>query len=70
MREVLDDLREKGLKRVTIGVGPDEPQNVRLYRCFGFNTKIKDCHYDPCGMDENNQPEYEEEAWWLLAKDL
>ena len=60
MTQVLEDLRNKGLKRVTIGVGPDERQNVRLYRRFGFTTKIKDCHYDPCGMDENGEPEEEE----------
>ena len=41
-----------------------------LYRRFGFCTKVKDCHYDPCGMDENNQPVYEEKAWWLLSKEL
>ncbi|MBR4623041.1 MAG: GNAT family N-acetyltransferase [Clostridia bacterium] len=70
MTQVLEDLRNKGLKRVTIGVGPDEPQNVRLYRRFGFTTKIKDCHYDPCGMDENGEPEYEEEPWWLLSREL
>ena len=67
---MLKDLRNKGLKRVTIGVGPDEPQNVRLYRRFGFTTKIKDCHYDPCGMDENGEPEYEEDPWWLLSREL
>ncbi len=70
MSEVLEDLRKKGLKWVTIGVGPDEPQNVRLYRRFGFMTKIKDCHYDPCGMDENGEQEYEEEPWWLLSREL
>ncbi len=70
MTQVLEDLRNKGLKRVTIGVGPDETQNVRLYRRFGFTTKIKDCHYDPCGMDENGEPEYEEDPWWLLSREL
>lgn len=70
MSTVLRDLKVKGLKRATIGVGPDEPQNVRLYRRFGFNTKIKDCHYDPCGMDENGDPEYEEDPWWLLSMEL
>ena len=54
----------------TIGVGSDKPLNIKLYSRFGFSRKIKDCHYDPCGMDENNQPEYEETAWWLLSKDL
>ena len=70
MNAALAELKETGFRRATIGVGSDKPQNIRLYRRFGFDRKVKDCHYDPCGMDENNQPEYEEEAWWLLSKDL
>ena len=66
----LKDLKQRGFCKVTIGVAGDEPQNVKLYRRLGFNTKIKDCHYDPCGMDENMQPLYEEIAWSLLQKDL
>ena len=66
----LAELKESGFRSATIGVGSDKPQNIRLYRRLGFNKKIRDCHYDPCGMDENNQPEYEEEAWWLLSKEL
>ena len=65
----LAELKESGFRSATIGVGSDKPQNIRLYRRLGFNKKVRDCHYDPCGMDENNQPEYEE-AWWLLSKDL
>ena len=70
MNAALNELKELGFKTATIGVGSDKPQNIRLYRRFGFNDKVKDCHYDPCGIDENNQPEYEETAWWLLGKDL
>ncbi len=70
MNTALAELKETGFQSATIGVGSDKPQNIQLYRRQGFNKKIKDCHYDPCGMDENNQPEYEEEAWWLLSKDL
>ena len=70
MNAALAELKESGFRSATIGVGSDKPQNIRLYRRLGFNKKIRDCHYDPCGMDENNQPEYEEEAWWLLSKDL
>jgi ribosomal protein S18 acetylase RimI-like enzyme len=70
LHAALDDLKEKGFRTATIGVGSDKPMNIQLYRRFGFTAKVKDCHYDPCGMDEKNQPEYEEEAWWLLAKDL
>lgn len=66
----LADLKEMGFRNATIGVGSAEPQNLRLYLRIGFNTKIKDCHYDPCGMDENMQPQYEETAWWLLQKCL
>ncbi len=70
MMAVLKDLKDRGFRNVTIGVGSDEPQNYRLYQRLGFNTKIKDCYYDPCGMDENMQPKYEETVWWLLQKDL
>ncbi len=70
MKAALAELKEMGFHTATIGVGSDKPQNIKLYRRLGFHRKIKDCHYDPCGMDENNQPEYEEEAWWLLSKDL
>ncbi len=66
----LAGLKEGGFRSATIGVGSDEPQNIRLYRRFGFTAKIKDCHYDPCGMDENMRPVYEENAWWLLSKAL
>ena len=70
MNAALSELKESGFQTATIGVGSDKPQNIQLYRRLGFNTKVKDCHFDPCGMDENNQPEYEEEAWWLLSKNL
>ena len=70
MNAALAELKEIGFHFATIGVGIDKPENIQLYRRLGFNKKVKDCHYDPCGMDEKNQPEYEEEAWWLLAKDL
>ena len=70
METALTELKDIGFRTVTIGVGSDEPQNLRLYRRLGFITKIKDCHYDPCGMDENMQPIYEDTPWWLLKKDL
>ena len=70
METTLAELKDIGFRKVTIGVGSDEPQNLRLYRRLGFITKIKDCHYDPCGMDENMQPIYEDTVWWLLKKDL
>lgn len=70
MEAVLSELSVLGFSRATIGVEPDEPWNLRLYRRFGFTRKIRDCHYDPCGFDENKRPLYEEAAWWLLSKDL
>ena len=70
MHAALAELKELGFRTATIGVGADKPQNIRFYRRFGFTEKVKDCHYDPCGMDENDQPEYEKEAWWLLSKAL
>ena len=70
METVLADLKAEGFRRATIGVGPDEEQNVRLYRRLGFTAKIKDCRTDPCAMDEQMQPVQEEEAYWLLSKEL
>ena len=70
LASVLSELEQAGLRYATIGVGSEEPQNLRLYRRFGFDTKIKDCHYDPCAMDENMRPQYENQAWWLLKKCL
>ena len=70
METALAELKEMGFRRATIGVERDEPQNIRLYRRFGFCTKVKDCRYDPCGMDENMTPRNEDTAWWLLRKDL
>ena len=70
MEAALAELKEKGFRRATIGVGPEKPENIRLYHRFGFTGKVRDCNYDPCGMDENMRPVYEEDTWWLLSKDL
>jgi ribosomal protein S18 acetylase RimI-like enzyme len=70
LKHALSELREMGFRKATIGVEEDEPWNLRLYRRFGFLTVVKECHYDPCGMDADMQPVYEEDAWWLLSKDL
>jgi len=69
LNAALAELKKTEFHSATIGVGSDKPRNIQLYRRLGFNKKVKDCHYDPCGMDDNNQ-EFEEEAWWLLSKDL
>lgn len=66
----LKELKEMGFSHVTIGVECDEPQNMRLYRRFGFNTLVKECHYDPCSMDEKMHPQYDNNPWQLLKKDL
>ena len=67
---VLADLKAGGFRRATIGVGPDEERNVKLYRRLGFTTKVKDCRTDPCAMNEHMQPVQEEDTWWLLSKEL
>ena len=69
MQTVLADLKSAGFRHVTIGVGPDEEQNVRLYHRLGFTSKIKDCYTDPCAMDKNMKPA-PDEGFWLLSKDL
>ena len=70
LETALADLKRRGFRQATIGVSPDEPQNIRLYRRHGFLRKIKDCHYDPCGLDAAGNPDYDPKGWWLLAKDL
>ena len=45
METAFAELKDIGFRTVTIGVGTDEPQNLRLYRRLGFITKIKDCHF-------------------------
>ena len=70
MKAALEDMRNRGFKTVTIGVNKDEPENIRLYERLGFSERVKECHYDPCGLDEKGQPEYDEEGWWLLKRNL
>lgn len=70
MAEALSELKKMGFCKATIGVGSDEPANQKMYRHFGFTAKIKNCHYDPCDRDENNNPVYDGTVWWLLEKDL
>ena len=70
LNAALTELKNLGFHSATIGVEKDERLNQELYRRFGFTVKIKDCHYDPCGMDDNNEPEYDAKGWWLLSMDL
>ena len=70
MMKAIAELKDSGFRSATIGVAPDEPQNMKLYHRMGFAERIKDCYYDPCGFDENGHPAYEEACWWLLAKEL
>ena len=69
IKEVMATLKSEGIKTVTIGVAPDEADNVRLYRRLGFNDKVKDCFFDPCAVDENMKPK-PDELFWLLVKEL
>lgn len=69
MQTILADLKSAGFQRATIGVGPEEEQNIRLYHRLGFTEKIKDCYSDPCAMDENMNPA-PDEGFWLLSKEL
>lgn len=70
MEAAFTDLKEKGYSHVTIGVNCDEPLNIKLYTRLGFREKVKDCYYDPCGLDENGNPEFDAKGWWLLSKVL
>ena len=39
---MINDLKSKGYKRVTIGVEPSEKKNKEIYFHYGFNKHIKD----------------------------
>ena len=68
MEAALDDLRERGFRRVTIGA--DGERQEKLYRRLGFDFLVKTCYIDPCARDENMRPLPVEEGYVLLAKDL
>ena len=70
IERAVEELRKSGFNSATIGVASDEPQNIQLYHRLGFNVKIKDCFYDPCGFDDNSRPVFDENGWWLLSNDL
>ena len=67
MEAALADLKTRGFRRATIGVS--EERNKKLYSRLGFDTKIKDCFFDPCARDEDMRPE-PDAGFWLLSKDL
>ena len=67
MEAALADLKARGFRRATIGAS--EERNKKLYRRLGFDTKIKDCYFDPCARDEDMRPE-PDAGFWLLSKDL
>ena len=70
METALGELKGRGFRRASIGVSESEPQNLRLYRRFGFTEKGKDCRADPCAMDEHMRPVVDPESWVLLYKAL
>ena len=69
MNTVLEHLKECGFTHVTIGVDITEEANIRLYQRLGFHTKVKDCYFDLCDLDENMQPKACS-CYWLLIKNL
>ncbi|MFZ0446787.1 MAG: GNAT family N-acetyltransferase [Bacillus sp. (in: firmicutes)] len=56
MNRVLERLRELNFRYVTIGVEPEEEDNVRLYTKMGFKQKVKIVSVNPCDVDENFNP--------------
>ena len=69
MRMALADLKARGFRRATIGVGMDEASNRAMYRHMGFETEIKACFADPCAVDEQMRPK-PDEGFLLLSKAL
>ena len=41
MKFMLDDLRQKGIVKVTLGVEPTEEINKKIYTHYGFTEYIK-----------------------------
>ena len=39
---MINDLKEKGYKKVTLGVEPEEIKNKKIYSSYGFTNHIKD----------------------------
>ena len=70
MEKALAELKENGFITATIGVGKDEPLNEKLYRRMGFDVRVKECFFDPCGFDKGGQPVFDGSGWWLLSKEL
>ncbi|MBR4462318.1 MAG: GNAT family N-acetyltransferase [Erysipelotrichaceae bacterium] len=68
METALTDLKLKGFRYATIGV--DDERNERLYHSLGFTLYVKDCHNDPCDMDDDMHPVYVETGFQLLKKEL
>lgn len=68
-KAALKELKASGFRFATIGVGPDEDRNIRLYRRLGFTEKIKDCNFDPCARDALMRPA-PDPGFWLLLKAL
>lgn len=56
LETVLGRLQDEGIALGTIGVETTNEAALRLYRRFGFDTKIKDCHVDPCWLDDAGVP--------------
>lgn len=53
---MIEDLRKKGYKKVTLGVEPCETENLKIYQHFGFNEFIKagtECYPDGTVINVN-----------------
>ena len=68
MAAALEDLKARGFRHATIGVGDD--RNEALYRRMGFSVKVKVCYFDPCARDRDMRPEPDREGYLLLSKEL
>lgn len=71
MKKVLERIKEKGFKEVTIGVdNGDRERLTAMYKGWGFSELVKVQHYDYHYRDENNKPAYYEEGYELYLKRL
>lgn len=71
MNTVIQRIKDKGFKEVTIGIDNDEYEKLNImYNKFGFTKLIKKTNIDHHYIDDNNKPMIYEEAYNLKIKTI
>ena len=56
-RFVEEDLRKRGYKKLTLGVEPEEKQNLEIYQHLGFTKFIKEDYEEEPAKNKNGKPQ-------------